>query len=143
MFDQKSDLNFTRAANLTVGANTQNSALIDMKGWSALTVLVETETITAAGAGIAFKLQHSNSTATGTFEDCTAAEVIGSALPVTLDTDDNLLMGTIGYRGNRRYVRLVATGGASTNGVVHAVYVRGRATTSSPVASIGTTTAAT
>jgi hypothetical protein len=143
MFDQKSDLNFTRAANLTVGNNVQNSALIDMKGWSALTVLVEAETITAAGAGITFKLQHSNSTVAGTFEDCTAAEVIGAASAVTVDADDDKLMGTIGYRGNRRYVRLVATGGASTNGVVHAVFVRGRATTSSPVASIGTTTAAT
>ena len=143
MFDMKSDLNFTRAANLTVGNNTQNSALIDMQGWAALTVLVQTGAITAAGAGITFKLQHSDTTAAADFVDCSAAEVIGAAAPVDDDGDDNLLKGTIGYRGNKRYVRLVAVGSASANGVVNAVYVRGRSTTTRPVVAIGATTAAT
>ena len=143
MFDMKSDLNFTRAANLTVGNNTQNSALIDMQGWSALTVLVQTGVITAAGGGITFKLQHSDTTVGTDFADCTAAEVIGAALPVDDDADDNLLKGTIGYRGNKRYVRLVAVGSASANGIVNAVYVRGRSGTTRPVPPVGATTAAT
>jgi hypothetical protein len=142
VFDMKSDLNFVRAANLTVGNNTQNSALIDMKGWEALTVLVETGTITAAGAGITFKLQHSDTTVGSDFVDCTASEVIGSVPAVTLDSEDTIAVGTVGYRGNKRYVRLVAVGSASANGVVHAVYVRGRPH-SAPVAAIGATTAAT
>ena len=143
MFDMKSDLNFTRAANLTVGNNTQNSALIDMQGWSALTVLVQTGAITAAGGGITFKLQHSDTTAAADFVDCSEAEVIGAAAPVDDDADDNLLKGAIGYRGLRRYVRLVAVGSASANGIVNAVYVRGRSTTTRPVGAIGATTAAT
>lgn len=142
MFDMKSDLNFTRAANLTVGNNTQNSALIDMKGWESLTVVCHTGAVTASGADINFKLQHSDSTATGTFVDCTADEVIGAADPVDDDADDNKIKGTIGYRGNKRYVRLVAVGSTSANAVVFAVYVRGRAH-SRPVASVGATTAAT
>ena len=143
MFDMKSDLNFTRAANLTVGNNTQNSALIDMQGWESLTVVCHTGAITAAGAGITFKLQHSDTTVGTDFADCSAAEVIGAALPVDDDADDNLIKGTIGYRGNKRYVRLVAVGSASANGIVFAEYVRGRSTTSRPVAPVGTTTAAT
>ena len=143
MFDMKSDLNFTRAANLTVGNNTQNSALIDMQGWSALTVVCHTAAITAAGANITFKLQHSDTTVGSSFADCTTDEVIGAADPVDDDADDNLIKGTIGYRGNKRYVRLVAVGSASANGIVFAEYVRGRSTTSRPVVSVGTTTAAT
>jgi hypothetical protein len=141
-FDQKSDLNFTRAANLTVGNNTQNSALIDMKGWEALTVVIATGVVTAAGAGISFKLQHSDSTVGSTFEDVPAGEVIGSATAVSEDTDDNLIMGTIGYRGARRYMRAVAVGSASANALVYAIFVRGRAA-SSPVVAVGSTTAAT
>ena len=143
MFDMKSDINFTRAANLTVGNNTQNSALIDLQGWSALTVLVQTGAITAAGGGITFKLQHSDTTVGTDFVDCTADEVIGAADPVDDDADDNLFKGTIGYRGNKRYVRFVAVGSASANGIVNAVYVRGRSGTTRPVPPIGATTAAT
>ena len=142
-FDMKSDLNFTRAANLTVGNNTQNSALIDLQGWEALTVVVNTGTITAAGAGIAFKLQHSDTVVGSSFADCTADEVIGAADPVDDDADDLMIKGTIGYRGNKRYVRLVAVGSASANGVVYPVFVRGRSGTSRPVPAVGTTTAST
>jgi hypothetical protein len=142
-FDMKSDFNFTRAANLTVGNNTQNSALIDTQGWEGLTVVVHTATVTASGADITFKLQHSDTTAAADFVDCTAAEVIGAADPVDDNGDDNMIKGTIGYRGNKRYVRLVAVGSASANAVVFAEYVRSRSGTTRPVPAVGATTAAT
>jgi hypothetical protein len=143
MFDMKSDVSFGRSANLTVGNNTQTTALVDMQGFEALTAIVNTNTITAFGAGITFKLQHSDSTAAASFVDCTAAEVIGAVDPVASDADDDKLMGTVGYRGNKRYVRLAAVGTASTNGVLNVIFMRSRATGSRPVAPVFALTAAT
>lgn len=143
MFDTKSDVGYARSANLTVGNNTQVTALVDMQGFSALTALVNTNTITAFGAGITFKLQHSDSTVAGTFADCTADEVIGSVTPVGADADDDRLMGTVGYRGNKRYVRLAAVGTASTNGILNVIFARSRGGASQPVAPTFALTAAT
>ena len=144
-FDIISDLNLARGANQTLsGVTPNNSALIDMKGWKALTVYLETGVVTDAGTvdGFTMKLQHSDSTATGTFVDCAAADVIGANVSVLEDTDDTIIAGGIGYRGNKRYVRAVFTGTTGTDAVVHILALRGRASTR-PVATVGSTTAAT
>jgi hypothetical protein len=46
---------------------------------------------------------------------------------VTADGDDDKMIGSIGYRGSKRYVRLVATGTTGTNAVVncHAIKMKG------------------
>ena len=145
MFDILSDLNITRGANQTLsGATPNNSALIDMQGWEALTVYLENGTITDAGTadGYTMKLQHSDTTAAADFVDCAAGEIIGSNVQVTSDDADSTIGGGIGYRGNKRYVRAVVTGTTGTNAVVHAVFLRGRAAIR-PVATVGATTAAT
>jgi hypothetical protein len=145
MFDTRSDMQVARSANLTVGNNVQVTALVDMRGFKGLTAYVDTQTITAAGAGIAFKLQHSNSTVAGTFVDVPAAQVLGAIDPVEDDADDDKLMpGSLGYVGKLRYVRLVATGGASTNGVLKAIFVRSKNdNVTAPLASVFALTAAT
>ena len=142
-FDITSDSTSIRTANLTVGNNTQNAALCDTQGFGALDVEVHTGAITAFGAGITFKLQHSDTTDADDFVDCTAAEIIGSAAAVAADTDDNLIQGSSGYRGNKRYVRFVAVGSASANGIVFGVYRLMRATTKANAVRVGSTTAAT
>lgn len=143
-FDMRSDMQVGRSANLTVGNNTQSTALVDMADFEGLTAIVNTNTITAFGAGITFKLQHSDTTVAGGFADCTAAEVIGSVTAVLADADDDKLMGTIGYRGGKRYVRLQAVGSASANGVVNVFFVRTRnASVSAPLSPLFTLTAAT
>jgi hypothetical protein len=145
-FDIISDLNLTRGANQTLsGVTPNNSALIDMQGWEAMTVYLETGVVTDAGTvdGFSMKLQHSDSTATGTFVDCTADEVIGANVSVLEDTDDTIIAGGIGYSGNKRYVRAVFTGTTGTNAVVHILALRGRSTTTRPVPAVGSTTAAT
>lgn len=146
MFDIISDLNITRGANQTLsGVTPNNSALIDMQGWNALTVYLASGTITDAGtaAGYTMKLQHSDTTATGDFVDCTADEIIGANVTVTSDDADDTLGGGIGYRGNKRYVRAVVTGSTGSNAVVHAVFLRGRSGVARPVPTVGATTAAT
>jgi len=145
MFDTRSDMQVARSANLTVGNNVQVTALVDMRGFKGLTAYVDTQTITAAGAGIAFKLQHSNSTVAGTFVDVPAGQVLGAIDPVEDDADDDKLMpGSLGYVGKLRYVRLVATGGASTNGILKAIFVRSKNdNVTAPLASVFALTAAT
>jgi hypothetical protein len=125
-FDMRSDLSIARSANLTVANNTQSTAACDMQGYEALTVLVNTNTVTAFGAGITFKLQESDSLVAASFTDVAAGDVIGSATAVGADTDDDVLRGTIGYRGGKRYVRAQAVGSASANAAVNFFFIRGR-----------------
>lgn len=150
-FDILSGLNYTIGAVQTLSGTTpNNSALIDMQGWEGLTVILQTGTVTDAGtaAGFTMKLQHSDSTAAGTFVDVPAADLLpaGGTTTVTVTTDaaNNLLAGAVGYTGNLRYVRSVTTGTSGTNATMQTVFVRGRPSSNSqPVTAIGSTTAAT
>jgi hypothetical protein len=146
MFDILSDLSLTRGANQTLsGVTPNNSALIDMRGYQALTAYLMAGTVTDAGDanGFTMKLQHSDSTVAGTFVDVPAANVSGT-VTVTSDDADNVAAGGIRYTGNRRYVRAVITGTTGTNAVVYVLFLRGKpSSTSAPVATIGATTAAT
>jgi hypothetical protein len=140
-FDMRSDVNYARGANMAVTTAAVNGELIDMRGFEALTVVAFMAAISNAGAGVTFKLQHSDTTANGDFVDCAASEVIGSIPAIDNVNQANTLRGTIGYRGNRRYVRLVATGSAAADANVVPLYVRGRPH-SAPVAPIGAAAAA-
>jgi hypothetical protein len=140
-FDMKSDISVTGAAALAVTTAAVNGQYVDMKGWESLTVAAHMGAIANAGAGVTFKLQHSDAVGTGTFTDCADSEVIGSIPAISNANQANLTRGTIGYRGNKRYVRLVATGSASADASVIPVYIQGRAH-SRPVAAVGTATTA-
>lgn len=151
-FDMISEMNLTQAAAQTLSGTTPNaSALIDMRGYEALTVYLLTNTVTDAGTASGFTavIQHSDTTVAGDFVTCTAAELIpnsagATTLTVTSDTDDNILVGGVGYRGNKRYVRVLVTGTTLTDAVVRALFLRGKYTqASAPLATTGSTTAAT
>jgi len=94
---------------------------IDMQGWEGLTFTVSTGTVTDAGtvSGFSFEVQESDAQDSG-YTAVADADLIGleSALTVTDDTDDNVLVGSIGYRGEKRYVRVVATGTTGTDAAV-------------------------
>jgi hypothetical protein len=144
-FDIGAGTNHTRGANQTLsGATPNNSALIDMKGWEGLNVWLHTAAVADAGTadGFTAKLQHSDTTVGTSFADCASTEVIGANLTVTSDDDDNKIIGKIGYRGNKRYVRMVVTGTSGSDAVVFAVFDRQRAALE-PVTAVGATTAAT
>jgi hypothetical protein len=132
--DMRSVLSVGRSANLTVGNNTQSTAACDMSGFESLTVVANTNTVTAFGAGISFKLQHSNTLVGTDFVDVPAGEIVGAADAVSADTQDDVIRGTIGYVGKRRYVRAQAVGSASANAAVNFFFVRGtNSTVSAPV----------
>jgi hypothetical protein len=145
MRDLLKNTTLVRGANQTLsGVTPNNSALIDTKGYSGLTVYLATGAVTDAGTadGFTMKLQHSDSTLGTSFVDVPADELNGSTVSVLLDTDDNIIAGGIGYVGNKRYVRAVVTGTTDTDAVVNVIGHLGKPH-QAPAAEVGATVAAT
>lgn len=119
---------------------------IDMQGWEAVTFSVSTGTVTDAGtaSGFAFEVQEGDDTTTAGATAVADADLIGleSALTVTANDDDDKFIGTIAYRGSKRYVRIVATGTTGTDAAV-TVQARKDVGTVMKTATIDTGTAAT
>lgn len=150
MRDMLSNITLVRGAVQTLsGTTANNSALFDIRGYDAATFYVETGTVTDAGtaAGFTVKLQHSDTTVAVDFVDVPTDELLANSdgnktITVTSDADDDVLKSGIGYAGNKRYVRAVATGTTATAAEIQILAVLGKPHRA-PVASTGVTTAAT
>lgn len=145
--DMRNPCEYGLALSATLsGATPAAGDWIDMQGFEALTFIVSTGTVTDAGdaGGFTFEVQHSDTTAASDATAVADADLIGleSALAVTADGDDDVLVGSIGYRGEKRYLRVVATGTTGTNAAVTVVAVKGYAADQS-TATIDAGTAAT
>ena len=122
-FDMRNNAEFGLGLSATLsGATPAAGDWIDMQGWEGLTFTVSTGTVTDAGttSGFSFEVQESDTTAAADATAVADADLIGaeSDLTVTADTDDDKLVGSIGYRGGKRYVRIVATGTTGTDAAV-------------------------
>jgi hypothetical protein len=122
-FDMRNNAEFGLGLSATLsGATPAAGDWIDMQGWEALTFTVSTGTVTDAGttSGFSFEVQESDTTAAADATAVADADLVGleSALTVTADTDDDKLIGSIGYIGSKRYVRIVATGTTGTDAAV-------------------------
>tara|TARA_R110002153_G_scaffold50989_2_gene143421 strand:- start:5845 stop:6294 length:450 start_codon:yes stop_codon:yes gene_type:complete len=127
-FDMRNNAEFGLGLSATLSGVTPSAGdWIDMQGWEALTFTVSTGTVTDAGtaSGFAFEVQESDTTAAADATAVVDADLVGleSALTVTSDDADDTMVGSIGYVGGKRYVRIVATGTTGTNAVV-AVHAR-------------------
>jgi hypothetical protein len=132
VFDTRNNAEYGMGLSATLsGATPATGDWIDMQGWQSLTFTVGTGTVTDAGtaSGFSFQVEESDTTADGDATAVADGDLIGaeSALTVTADTDDDKMIGSIGYRGSKRYVRLKATGTTGTNAVVncHAIKMKG------------------
>lgn len=147
IFDMRNNAEYGLGLSATLsGATPAAGDWIDMQGWEALTFTVSTGTVTDAGtaSGFAFEVQESDTTAAADATAVVDADLIGTeaALTVTSDDDDDKFIGSIGYRGEKRYVRIVATGTTGTNAAV-TVHARKDKGAVMGVASIDAGTAAT
>ena len=150
MRDMISNQRLIQAAPQTLsGVTPNNSALIDRRGFDALSVYLQTGTVTDAGtaSGFTMKLQHSDTTAAADFADVPASGLVpnsagGTTITVTDDAADNVTAGGVGYVGGKRYVRAVFTGTTNTNAVVQVLAVLSKPHRA-PTATTGATTAAT
>lgn len=95
---------------------------VDTRGFDAVTLMLATDTVTDAGAaaGFTFTVQHSDTTAAADAAAIVAADSVNGtiALSVTADGDDNKIIGGIGYKGSKRYVRMNGVGTALTDATV-------------------------
>jgi hypothetical protein len=148
MFDTLTSSTLTHMGKVTLnGTAAVASSLVDLQGYNALEIAIVAGTISDAGtaAGYTVKMQHSDTTVAGDFTDVTAADAINGVVSVTntVDTDDDRIIGRLGYVGTKRYVRVVATGTTASAGDLHPIAREGRSGLSRPNAAITAATAAT
>lgn len=131
-FDTRNDAEYGLGLSATLSGTTKAEGdWIDMQGWESLTFTVSTGTVTDAGtaAGFSFQVEEGDDTTDAGATAVADADLIGleSALTVTADTDDDKFIGTIGYRGEKRYVRMTAVGTTLTDAAVtvHAIKRKG------------------
>jgi len=95
---------------------------VDTREFDAVTLILATDTVTDAGtsAGFTFTAQHSDTTVAGDAAAIVAADSVNGtiALSVTADGDDNKIIGGIGYKGSKRYVRMNGVGTTGTDATV-------------------------
>ena len=147
VFDTRNDAEYGLGLSATLaGATKAEGDWIDMQGWQSVTFSVSTGTVTDAGtaAGFGFQVEEGDDTTDAGATAVADADLIGTeaALTVTVDADDNVLVGSIGYRGSKRYVRMTAVGTTGTDAVV-AVHAIKREGASMGTATIDAGTAAT
>lgn len=122
-FDTRSDTSPVLGLSATLSGTTKASGnWADMQGFESITWTFATGTVTDAGtsAGFSFQIEHSDTTADADAVAVPDGDLIGTeaALTVTSDDDDDKMIGSLGYRGDKRYVRVTATGTTGTNAVV-------------------------
>lgn len=147
MRDLKSNLQLVFLGTVTLSGTTPAaSSLVDLRGFDAASLVLKTNTVTDAGTSAGFTLtaQHSDTTVGTDFAAVVAGDTTDGtiALTVTADTDDNKLIGAIGYRGSKRYLRLNGVGTTLTDATVDVYAVLGDAARA-PVTVVGTAVSAT
>jgi hypothetical protein len=128
MQDLKNNIDFRISFNETLSGTTPSTpAAIDRKGFESVTYVVSTGAVTDAGtaAGIVFELQESDDNSS--YTAVADKDLLGTeaGLSILLDTQDNVVIGRLGYVGGKRYTKLVATGSTGTNAVVLAHSILG------------------
>jgi hypothetical protein len=144
MRDGLSNIQLVRGADQTLSGTTANaSAAFDVRGFGSAAFDVETGVVTDAGtaAGFAMVLQHSDTLVGTDFVAVPAGEFSGTVTVID-DAADNVIAGSIGYLGSKRYVRGVFTGTTGTDAIVHVKANMGKPARA-PVTRVGATIATT
>jgi hypothetical protein len=124
VFDTRNDAEYGMGLSATLSGTTKAEGdWIDMQGWQSVTFSVGTGTVTDAGtaSGFSFQVEEGDDTTDAGAAAVADADLVGTeaALTVTSDTDDDKMIGSIGYIGSKRYVRMTAVGTTGTNAVVN------------------------
>jgi len=123
MRDMLSNKQVVLLGTVTLSGTTPGAtAWVDTREYDACTLVLVTQTVTDAGdaAGFTFTAQHSDDTTGSSAAAIVAADSVNGviALSVTADADDDKIIGGIGYKGSKRYVRLNGVGTTGTNAAV-------------------------
>lgn len=118
--DLNSNIRPVAAVAPAVLTATNTAAAIDTLGFESVTVAIQTGAIAGDG-NFTPKLQHSHTSVSGDFTDVPEADLIG-AFPAALEANGAL---SVGYRGDRRYVRTVLTLNSGTSIAAAATVILG------------------
>lgn len=118
MRDLYSNIKAAHALVPAVRYATVTGTTIDLKGSNRAAVVVSTGDREGTG-GFSLKLQESDTTTSGDFADVAAA-LVDSDAPATLAGSS---VYRLGYRGHKRYIRLVATASAPAGITIGAIAV--------------------
>jgi len=126
-FDERNCAEYALGISATLSGTTASAGnIVNLQGWESATLALNKGTVTDAGtaSGFSFEIQESDTTADADFTAVADADLVGleEALTVTADGDDNKVIGSIGYRGDKQYIRVVATGTTGTDADVHGVW---------------------
>ncbi|MEQ8309029.1 MAG: hypothetical protein RIA09_21070 [Hoeflea sp.] len=119
MRDQASNIGVVQAVAPAVLSATNTADPIDLLGFNAATVVINTGAIVSSGNFTA-TLQESEDGSTG-WTDVAAAHLVGT-LPATLEANSVYKQGYIGYR---RYIRTVLTKNSGTSIAAGVTIVKG------------------
>jgi hypothetical protein len=131
MRDMLSNMQSVLLGTITLSGTTAGaSSWVDTRDFDSCTIVLVTQTVTDAGdsAGFTFTAQHSDLTTAASAASIVAADSVNGAisLTVTADADDDKVIGAIGYKGSKRYVRLNGVGTTGTNAVVKVLAIMNR-----------------
>lgn len=130
MRDNKSNTQLVFLGTVTLsGTTAAASSWADLRGYDAATLVLKTNTVTDAGtaAGFTVTAQHSATTAAADAAAIVAADTMDGTISftVTADTDDDKLIGGVGYIGSKRYIRFNAVGTTGTDAKVDVYAILG------------------
>jgi len=131
MRDMLSNMQSVLLGTITLSGTTAGaSSWVDTRDFDACTIVLVTQTVTDAGAaaGFTFTAQHSDLTTDASAASIVAADSVNGviSLTVTADGDDDKVIGAIGYKGSKRYVRLNGVGTTGTSAVVKVLAIMNR-----------------
>lgn len=119
MRDMKTEFDVVQSVVPTGNRNASvNGASVDLANYDAATAVITAETITDGTHTPT--IEESDASGSG-FTTVAAADLIGSLVAITANS-----VQRVGYRGKKRYIRVVVTvAGATTGGKYAGVVVRG------------------
>lgn len=126
--DTIDDMKVTSAFNYASRTATANGTnIIDMRGFGAVTFVVQLATVTTADSSnyFTFTLEAGDDSSLSDGATVTAATgLLGSNLVINDSTTQSNMVGAMGYVGGKRYVRLVATETGTASAAFSAVAVQ-------------------
>jgi len=123
MRDLANNIGVALALAPAVQSATIKGNTVDTAGFGSMAFVINTGAIAAAG-DFTVKVQESDTTTDGDFTDAVETDLTGDTLPATLEADASY---KVGYVGNKRYIRIVATKNGGTSVAIGAVAVKGHA----------------
>lgn len=100
--------------------------IVNVEDFTAATFLYQTGAVTDAGGagGFTVEVQESDTTADSDFTAVADDDLVGAEadLAVTDDGTDSVAIGSLGYIGTKKYVRVVVTGTTGSDATVNGVW---------------------